>query len=281
MVKKILITGVGSYIGTSFERYLENLGGEYIVESVDMIGDDWKNKDFSGYDAVFHVSGIAHIKETNQNRQLYYDVNHIKSVETAKKAKQSGVPLFVFLSTMSVYGMNTGVITKDTKPNPKNAYGDSKLKAENDISSLADSDFKVAVIRPPMVYGKGCKGNFNSILKLINKFPIFPDVQNKRSMIYIDNLCELVRMIIEFCESGIFCPQNKNYVCTSDMAKVISKKYGKKIRFSRILGFVCKIFMPFVSIIKKAFGSLLYKDLEEFDYKYCVCDFEKSVEKSI
>lgn len=280
-MKKILITGVGSYIGTSFEKYLNSYSDNYIVESVDMIGDDWKTKDFSGYDAVFHVSGIAHIKETDQNRQLYYDVNHIKAFETAKKVKECGVALFVFLSTMSVYGVNTGVITKDTKENPKNAYGKSKLMAEKDIMSLMDDDFKVAIIRPPMVYGKGCKGNFNSVLKLVLKLPFFPKINNERSMIYIDNLCEFVRMIIESGESGVFCPQNKNYVCTSDMAKIISKKYGKKLFFSRILGLICKIFMPLVSIIQKAFGSLVYKDLEQFDYKYCVCDFEESVEKSV
>lgn len=280
-MKKILITGVGSYIGTSFEKYLNSYSDNYLIESVDMIGDDWKNKDFSGYDVVFHVAGIAHIKETEENRQLYYDVNHIKAFETAKKAKESGVSQFVFLSTMSVYGVNTGVITKNTNTNPQNAYGKSKLMAEKDITSLMDDNFKVAIIRPPMVYGKGCKGNFNSVLKLVMKFPFFPKIHNERSMIYIDNLCEFVRMIIESGESGIFCPQNKNYVCTSDMAEIISKKYGKKIFFSRILGFICKIFMPFVSIIRKAFGNLIYKDLEEFDYKYCVCDFCESVEKSV
>lgn len=280
-MKKILITGADSYIGTSFEKYLNNYTDKYFIESVDMIGDDWKNKDFSGVDAVFHVSGIAHIKETDENRQLYYDVNYIKAVEAAKKAKDEGVTHFVFLSTMSVYGVNTGVITKDTKTNPKNAYGKSKLMAENDILSLMDDSFKVAVIRPPMVYGKGCKGNFNSVLNLVKKSPLFPSIKNERSMIYIDNLCEFVRMIIETGESGIFCPQNKNYVCTSRMAKIIAEKFGKKVCFSRILGLICKFFMSFVSIIQKAFGSLIYKDLEKHDFKYNVCDFEESIRKSV
>lgn len=280
-MKKILITGADSYIGTSFEKYLNNHTCEYYIESVDMVGDDWKNKAFSGYDAVFHVAGIAHIKETDENRQLYYDVNYIKAVETAKKAKDEGVTHFVFLSTMSVYGLVTGVITKETKPDPKNAYGKSKLMAEKEILELSDDSFKVTIVRPPMVYGKGCKGNFNSVLSLVKKSPLFPLIENQRSMIYIDNLCEFIRLIIETGESGIFCPQNKNYVCTSGMAKIISKKIGKKIWFSHILSCACKIFMPFISIIQKAFGNLIYKDLEKHDFKYNVCDFEESVEKSI
>ena len=129
-MKKILITGAGSYIGTSFENYMGQWSDEYSVDTVDMIDGSWRKKDFSGYDVVFHVAGIAHIKETKDNAELYYKVNRDMVIETAKKAKTEGVKHFVFLSSMSVYGMETGVITKDTEPNPNTNYGKSKLMAE-------------------------------------------------------------------------------------------------------------------------------------------------------
>ena len=128
-MKKILITGANSYIGTSFEKYLkENYPDEYIVDTVDMIDGSWREKSFAGYDSVFHVAGIAHQKETKKNAHLYYEVNRDLAVETAKKAKSEGVKQFIFLSSMSVYGMDTGVITKETKPNPKSNYGKSKFQ---------------------------------------------------------------------------------------------------------------------------------------------------------
>lgn len=280
-MKKILITGAGSYIGVSFENYFKQFGSEYSIDTVDMIDPSWKEKDFSGYDAVFHVAGIAHIKETDENRDLYYKVNRDLAVETAQKAKAEGVKQFVFLSTMSVYGLNVGVITPETPKNPTNAYGKSKLMAEKEILALNDRNFTVSVVRPPMVYGKDCKGNFNTVVKLVNKSPVFPQVKNQRSMIYIDNLCQFVKMIIDNRTAGEFCPQNKEYVNTSYMARLIAENRGKKVWFSRLVGLPVLILRPFAGILQKAFGTLIYKDMEQFDFEYCVCGFEESINKSI
>ena len=159
---------------------------------------------FSGYDSVFHVAGIAHIKETIKNRDLYFSVNRDLAYEVAKKAKEDGVRQFVFLSTMSVYGLNTGIIDNNTPEAPKNAYGRSKLEAEKLIRELEAANFQVAIIRPPMVYGKGAKGNYQRLSKFAQKSPIFPDYNNQRSMLYIDNLCEFVRLIIIHVSTGIF-----------------------------------------------------------------------------
>ncbi|MBQ8448191.1 MAG: NAD-dependent epimerase/dehydratase family protein, partial [Clostridia bacterium] len=161
-MKRILITGANSYIGTSFENYMKQWVDEYSVDTVDMIDGTWREKDFGEYDVVFHVAGIAHKKETKENAELYYKVNRDLAIETAKKAKKDGVKQFIFLSSMSVYGMDTGVITKDTVPTPKSNYGKSKLQAEEGMKELADDDFKICTIRPPMVYGEGCKGNYQT-----------------------------------------------------------------------------------------------------------------------
>lgn len=278
-MKKILVTGAGSYIGVSFEKYLKKFGG-YEIDTVDMLDPDWESRSFEGYSAVFHVAGIAHIKETEQNRDLYYKVNRDLAVKTAEKAKRDGVKQFVFLSTMSVYGLNQGIITPHTEKKPNNAYGKSKLMAEERISELCDGDFVVLIVRPPMVYGKGCKGNFNTVVKLATKSPVFPSLKNQRSMIYIDNLCEFIRLIIEEETGGVFCPQNREYVNTSSLARLIAKNKGKKVWFSRLIGVAVLILRPFAGILQKAFGTLVYKDLEQHDFKYCVTDFEDSVKES-
>ena len=282
-MKKILITGANSYIGTSFENYImKNYPEDYVIDTVDMIDGSWREKDFSEYDVVFHVAGIAHQKETKENANLYFKVNYELAAEVAEKSKNDGVGQFIFLSSMSVYGSNTGVITKDSLLKPKTNYGKSKLMAEEAILKHSSETFCVAVIRPPMVYGPLCRGNFNSLVSFTNKLPAFPKIYNKRSMIYVDNLSEFVKISIDKKLCGIFMPQNKVYVCTLDFAKWISEVQGKKFRKSRLLGLLVRLIMPFVGAAKKAFGSLVYhNELEEFGFSYCVAETEESVKKSV
>lgn len=267
-MKKILITGAGSYIGTSFEKYMEKFGNDYSVDTVDMIGDSWKSKSFSGYDSVFHVAGIAHQKETLENAHLYYEVNRNLAIATAKKAKREGVKQFILLSSMSVYGMETGVITKKTIPHPKSHYGKSKLQADEKIVKLNCDTFKVAILRPPMVYGKGCKGNYQRLRSFALKSPIFPDYPNKRSMVYIGNLCEFVKNTIDKNRQGLFFPQNAEYVNTSKIVKLISVKYGKKIRFTKAFNWA--IYVAPLKVVKKVFGNLTYETVDlvsKFEFK--------------
>lgn len=258
-MKKILITGANSYIGTSFEKYInDNYSDDYQVDTIDMIDGSWRQKSFAGYDVVYHVAGIAHQKETKEKAHLYYEINRDLAIDVAKKAKEDGVNQFIFLSSMSVYGMDTGIITKDTMPNPKTNYGKSKLQAEEKIVLLRDYKFKVCVLRPPMVYGEGCKGNYQVIVKLVKKFPVFPRVNNKRSLVHIDNLVSFIKQAIDGEYNGLYFPQDKEYVRTIDLAKNIAKKENKKVYFSFILGFVVIIFRPFIGKVKKAFGNLIY-----------------------
>lgn len=275
-MKRILITGTCSYIGTSLKKWLENYPDKYHIDTLNMISESWKSTNFSNYDVLFHVAGIAHIRETKRNAHLYYTVNRDLAYETAQKAKKDGVKQFIFLSSMSVYGIDNGVIDKNTPLKPKSNYGKSKLQAEKLISSLEDDTFKIAILRPPMVYGKGCKGNYLRLAKYCIKTPFFPYINNKRSMIYIDNLCEFVRLLIDNCSSGLFFPQNKEYVCTSEMVKIIAECHGKKIHLT-------KIFNPLIrrlniSLFNKLFGDLVYeKELSIFDNEYIVCSFIDSI----
>ena len=259
-MKKILITGANSYIGVSFENYIRmNYPDQYCVDTVDMIDGTWREKDFSQYDTVFHVAGIAHQKETKRNASMYYEVNRDLAIETAKKSRKDGVEQFVFLSSMSIYGMETGVITKDTVPNPKSNYGKSKLQAEKGINELADKNFKVCILRPPMVYGEGCKGNYNFLRKWIRLFHVFPDYNNQRSMISIENLLLFVLKVIVEHQDGVWFPRNPDYMCTTDLVKLIAEREQIKVYYT-------KIFNPIIRCVKfdlvcKVFGNYVYKDM--------------------
>lgn len=282
-MKKILITGANSYIGSSFENYLnKNYNSCYQIDTLDMINESWKNFDFSSYDVIYHVAGIAHIKETKDNKDLYYKVNKDLAIEVAKKAKQENVKQFIFLSSMSVYGIEKGFITKDTTLNPKSNYAKSKLQAEEVLKSLQTKDFKICIIRPPMVYGKDCKGNFQSLIKFAKKLPIFPKVKNNRSMIYIDNLSEFVKLLIDNNEEGLFFPQNNEYSNTSYLVKLIGQSMNKKVRLFIGLGWLIKLSGLVIKKLTKAFGSLCYDmKLSEYKQNYALISLEESIKESV
>lgn len=183
-MKKILITGAGSFIGSAFEKYMAKWPERYQVDTIDMIDGSWRDKSFAGYDAVYHVAGIAHSDVGNvseERKAFYYKINTDLTVETAQKAKRDGVKQFIFMSSAIVYGDSAPIgqkkrINKDTPVNPANFYGDSKVKAENGILPLNDESFKVCVLRPPMIYGPGSKGNYPVLAKFAKKLPVFPHI---------------------------------------------------------------------------------------------------------
>ena len=288
-MKKILITGANSYIGVSFKNYMKQWADEYSVDTVDMIDGTWREKDFGGYDAVFHVAGIAHSdngKISAEKEKLYYAVNTDLTVETAKKAKADGAKQFIFMSSAIVYGESatigkTKVITKDTPTSPANCYGDSKVQAEKGILPLNDDNFKVVVLRPPMIYGKGSKGNYPTLAKMALKMPVFPYVKNERSMLYIGNLCEFIRLMIVNGEQGIFWPQNGEYSNTAELVRMIAAAHGKKVGLVKGFGWALKVMSPFTGLVNKAFGSLSYDmSLSEYKEEYRVATLEESVKET-
>lgn len=288
-MKKILITGANSYIGTSFEKYIkENFSDKYEVDTVDMIDGSWRKKSFVGYDTIYHVAGIAHSdngKISAEKEKLYRSVNTDLTIETAKKAKADGVKQFIFMSSAIVYGDSAPigkqkVITKDTPTNPANCYGDSKVQAELGILPLNDNSFKVVILRPPMIYGKGSKGNFPQLEKFA-KLPFFPYVKNDRSMLYIGNLVEFVRLMIENEESGIFYPQNEDYSNTSELVKMIGNAKGKKVHLIKGFGWALKFMSLFTGLVNKAFGNLSYDmSLSKYKEEYRKYSLEESIKET-
>lgn len=282
-MKKILITGTKSYIGTSFKEWLKKWPEEYIVETTSVRDNSWKKDDYSQYDVIFHVAGIAHVSSDPTLETLYYKVNRDLAIEIARKAKADGVKQFIFMSSIIVYGDSSHinqkkVITRKIAPQPTNFYGNSKLQAEEGIKALISDRFKVVVVRPPMIYGKGAKGNYRRLAKAIQKFPMFPDLHNERSMLYIDNLCEFIRLMVKNDECGVFFPQNKEYVKTTDMVKLIAEAHGKRVIFTRLFNPILIIMENFIVCFTKIFGNLVYeKQMSEYKEEYRVRNFRESI----
>lgn len=282
---RILITGKNSYIGNSFEEYA---GSQLEIEKCSLREEAWEKVSWSGFDVVLHVAGIAHsdvshVTQEQQNR--YYEVNRDLTRQVAQKAKEDGVKQFIYLSSAIIYGESSKigipkVITRETKPSPANFYGDSKLQGENAILPLQSEGFRISIIRTPMVYGKKAKGNFPKLLKISGISPVFPGIQNRRSMIYIENLCEFISRLIEKNEQGVFWPQNKEIISTSTLVKLLAETQGKKVILIPGLQWLFQILSHVTGYINKIFGNLEYQqELSNQEWDYCKYTLEESLEK--
>lgn len=280
-MKRILITGKDSYIGLNFKKYLEQYPNHYYVEELDVRDDTWKDYDFSTFDVVYHVAGLAHSTPDESQRELYYRVNTDLTYEVALKAKVSNVKQFIFMSSIIVYGSGTigedRVITKDTLLTPDNFYGDSKKQAEIKIKPLEDENFKIVIIRPPMIYGPQSKGNYPLLAKFSKKTPIFPTLKNQRSMLYLGNLMEFIKLMIDNEERGIFLPQNEEYVSSYELIKIISEINNHKIWFTGLFNPFIRLFNKQV-YINKVFGNLtIDKELSRYKDNYNIYTLKESI----
>lgn len=260
MENKILITGSNSYVGTSFMKWISINDESIECHELSVRGNDWKKHDFSIYTSIIHVAGIAHVNSKKFSDDDYYKINTNLAIEVAQKAKADGVPHFVFLSSIIVYNdsdLSLGTIQPDTIPLSNNAYGDSKIKAEKGIESLSDSNFKVAILRPPMIYGPRSKGNYPKLAKLARITPFFPKYSNERSMLFIDNLSIYLYTIIVQQQRGLFFPQNTEYVETSKLVKSINLFHKKRQVQSSIFNPFIKLAIN-INVVNKVFGNLKY-----------------------
>ena len=283
-MKKVLITGAGSYVGESVRKYILSTSSDFQIDAVDTMGDNWKKADYSQYDVVYHVAGIAHVNADPKMEALYYKVNRDLTIEVARAAKAAGVKQFIFMSSQIVFhesqSLKSEVLTSETKENPNGFYGDSKLQAELGIKPLEDENFKVCILRPCMIYGPNAKGNFPRLAKLATKVPLFPCWHNKRSMLYIDNLAEFVKQAIVRELSGTFYPQNRELADTVEIIRYFAKASGHKVWITRLLN-------PFVWLgsfvlqpINKMFATYYYDpEMSRMDFDYQLVSFEESLKR--
>ena len=281
-MKRVLITGAGSFVGTNVEQWLLKKPGEFEVDTVDTMNDTWKKADFTKYDTVFHVAGIAHVAPKPEMAPLYYKVNCDLTIEIAKHAKENGVRQFIFMSSGIVYhaskSLKGDVKTLDTVPNPNDFYGDSKLRAEYGLRELESPLFCVCILRPPMIYGPGNKGNLPRLGWLATKTPIFPAWHNKRSMLYIDNLAEFVKQCILRRMRGTFFPQNAEYSDTVEIVRHFAKEHNHKIWISKIFNPFVWLGSFFLPAIPKMFSDSYYvQEMSKYDFDYQLVSFEESI----
>ena len=129
-----------------------------------------------------------------------------------------------------------------------------------------------------MIYGKGCKGNYRTLEAMAKKLPFFPAVSNQRSMLYIGNLNELVRLLLQSGEGGTFCPQNREYANTSHLVRQIAQAHGKRLVLVPGFGWALSLLRHITPAVDKAFGSLCYDyALSAYSRDYCVKTLEQSI----
>lgn len=288
-MKRLLITGAGSFVGTSVQHHFEEFPDRYVVQSVGTKNGEWKDMDFSVFDTVYHVAGLAHSdvgNVTDEVKAKYYAVNTDLAIEVAKKAKDEGVKQFIFMSSAIVYGDSAPIgvkkiITRTSDYSPANFYGDSKVQAEKGLLPLGSDFFKVVILRCPMIYGKGGKGNFPVLEKMALKMPIFPKVDNARSMLYVGNLAEFVRLMVDNEEAGIFWPCNKEWSNTSELVKLIAKCHGKKVHLVPGFSWVLMGLSHITGYVNKAFGNLAYEEhLGDYITEYRRYSLEESIKET-
>lgn len=264
-MKRVLILGTGSYVGGAFEAYLKDRRDSFCVAAVSM-RPGWQKESFAGFDTAVHVAGIAHRPTGGMDAREadeYWRVNALLPFEAAQKAKAEGVRQFIFFSSMSVYGQDGGmaapvVIGPETAPAPSTLYGRSKLEAENRLSVLENDHFHVAVLRPPMIYGPKCRGNYPLLSKAARALPIFPDTGNRRSMLYIGTLCGTLRALVESGGGGLFFPRNREDVAVPDMVRLIARVHGRRIALVKAFNGPIRLLGGRIGALQKVFGSLCY-----------------------
>lgn len=284
----ILIIGKNSYIGNHIDEWLSRYGHK--VAQLDVLSEDWKNYDYSSFDAIVHVAGIVHRPDC-KDWELYKRVNTDMPVKIATMAKEQGVKQYIYFSTMGVYQANKKLgasVVDETTPllsNSSSFYGMSKLMAEEALTKLQEEGFSVAFVRPPSVYGKGCKGGYiTGFKKIAQMLPVIPRAYENacQSFIYIDNLSECVRLIVENHLGGVFCPQDDEIPNANRLLEVICKGIGKTYRSSRLLG-ICLQLLSFIPLVKKAYGGIEYSrtlsDIPELDY--VVVSFEEGMRRTV
>lgn len=288
MQKRIFITGENGYIGTHIKEWLSNCEKPHDVTMLNLRTDDWKNISFKDVDVIIHTAGIVHSPEIT-DWDIYKKVNVDLTFALAQKAKNEGVNQLIFMSTMAVYGkgkrLSQNIIDEKTEICPTGFYGKSKYIAEQKILPLQSENFKVVIVRPPNVYGKNCKGGYITGFKSVAlKLPALPYAypKIKQSTLYIDNLCELVRLIIENGETGLFMPQDKMAVSAVELLTAIIESMGKKISKSRLLGLGIYL-LSFLPIVKKAYGGVAYSEkmTAYYDNRYVVVGFKEGIRRTL
>jgi len=251
---KILITGQNGFIGKSLFDLLKQQGHQVrgtvrnekkIEEGLDImtVGDIGSTTDWSttlkDIETVIHLANRAHVlnDQVSDPLTIFREVNVAGTIHLAKQALESKVKRFIFISSIKVNGEKTDEhsFSVEDRPNPQDPYAISKLEAENALREIsAQSTMEIVIIRPPLVYGQGIKGNFKRLSRLVELgIPLpFASIKNKRSLISIENLVQLLsKAIIDptVANQTLLVSDGKD-LSTPQLIKKIANSIGKPAR---------------------------------------------------
>ena len=252
----ILLTGSSGFVGSYF---MQNYSSKHTIETFSFLKDDLNELNLHETTTVVHLSALVH-QMGGESSEEYEKVNVTQSLLLAKKAKESGVGHFIFMSSVKAYGEESRSVYKESTPcNPQDEYGKSKLKAEKELQKMQDDSFKISILRTPIVYGYGVKANVKNLVNLVKKVSILPlgSIRNKRSMVYVGNLCHLIDALIERQKEGVFLASDDEAVSTTRLIELIAKNLDKKTTFIKI-----PFFQELLKLLKPSFHKRLYESLE-------------------
>lgn len=251
---KLLLTGANGFVGSYFTRQYKD---KYDIHVFSFLQDDFEALHIKGVDVVFHLSALVH--QPNAHEELYQKINVENTLQLAKKAKKEDVRHFIFMSTIAVYDGCLNSIYENSKLNPITPYGKSKLEAERKLQELEGEGFMVSIIRPPMVYGHNAPGNIKSLMNLVEKVPILPfgNIENKRSFVYVGNLCALLECIIQKQQRGIFLVSDDKALSTTQLIQAIATVKKRSCWL-----FALPFFPQLLKWLKPSFYKRLFESLE-------------------
>lgn len=284
-MKKILVTGKTGAVASAFQDYLTvNFPSTYHIDKISVKNNDYTNIEFSDYDAIFHCAGIVDINK--YSHEDFEEINITLTKKLFKKAIDSNMKEFVFLSSMAVFGSygsdcyKGGIIDERTEPKGLTVYGRSKLDAEKCILQMDRKNTRLSIVRAPSIIGRGTENYLLNYYKFF-KTPLLPLMfeECKRSIIYIDCLSELVRLLIENNSDGIFHPQSIPLFSTSDFFKEIKEINHKKTILFKVPGWL----QIHTKIFDRLYGNISYtEELSKiFDYKYNILDTKTAIKLTL
>lgn len=282
---KVLISGANGFIGRALCPYLLSLGHSVVatvrrscgLNGEHIVGDrsSWMHA-LAGCSSVIHLAGRAHVMPDHELNplQAFRTANVVTTTELANQAVEAGVRRFVFMSTIKVNGEETAPgcrFNADDLTNPHDPYAISKCEAENGLLEIArKTGLEIIIIRPPLVYGPGVKGNFASLIRWINRGWPLPlgAIHNRRSMLALENLISFAALCADIeaspnVKNQIFLVSDGEDVSTSELLRKIAKAYGRNSHFLPLpvwgIRFAARL-MNNKSLADRLLGSLVIDD---------------------
>jgi len=227
-MKQILVTGASGFVGS---HWFESCRLREQCQAVSLQSKKVADLQLNGIETVIHMAGIAH-RMGQPSGSIYYDVNRDMTLELARHARAAGVSQFIYLSSTKVMGDEGGYFDEQSVPHPVDDYGKSKFEAELGLGSLISGSFTVSIVRPPLIYGPGVKGNVLRIMELLSKpWPLPLDgIDNARSMVSIANLIALLERIVELRAPGTFIAGDAAPISTTQLVRSLADGMHSRAR---------------------------------------------------